>query len=135
MSDAHLTDHEWKLKMAREGKAIYVPGKTDEQVKAELKAETMTDPKDTPVTFTVTERDLEHYYSAFYASQKALHKAVATLEHLAQSDDDALGATGWAVAELAAKGLEEMAEAADKRFQEFATAVRLAAMRSRGEIE
>lgn len=36
MSDAHLTDHEWKLKMAREGKALYVPGKTDEQVKAEM---------------------------------------------------------------------------------------------------
>lgn len=39
MSDEHLTDHEWRLKMAAEGKAIYVPGKTVEQVKAELENE------------------------------------------------------------------------------------------------
>ncbi len=37
MSDAHLTDHEWKLKMAAEGKAVYVPGKTEEQIMAERK--------------------------------------------------------------------------------------------------
>lgn len=95
----------------------------------------MTDPKDTPITLTVTERDLNHYYSAFSDAQSALHKAVATLEHLAKGDSDALGETGWAVADLAAKGLQEMADAAEKRFREFATAVRLAAMRSRGEIE
>jgi hypothetical protein len=36
--DASLTDHQWRLKMAAEGKAIYVPGKSlDEQIEAEAK--------------------------------------------------------------------------------------------------
>lgn len=36
--DASLTDHQWRLKMAAEGKAIYVPGKPlDEQIEAEAK--------------------------------------------------------------------------------------------------
>jgi hypothetical protein len=32
--DSHLSDHEWRLKMSQEGKAIYVPGKTVEEMKA-----------------------------------------------------------------------------------------------------
>lgn len=27
MSDAHLSDHEWRQKMADEGKAVYIPGR------------------------------------------------------------------------------------------------------------
>lgn len=38
-TDALLSDHEWKLKMAAEGKAIYVPGKTAEQIKADFAAQ------------------------------------------------------------------------------------------------
>ncbi|MFC3059416.1 hypothetical protein [Paenirhodobacter populi] len=37
-SDARLSDHEWKWKMAAEGKAIYIPGKTAEQIKVEMAA-------------------------------------------------------------------------------------------------
>ena len=36
--DAFLSDHEWKLKMAAEGKALYIPGKTAEETKAEMAA-------------------------------------------------------------------------------------------------
>lgn len=36
--DADLSDHEWRLKMAAEGKAIYVPGRSVEEVKAEFAA-------------------------------------------------------------------------------------------------
>ncbi len=32
--DAHLSDHEWRLKMAAEGKACDVPGKTLEEMQA-----------------------------------------------------------------------------------------------------
>lgn len=35
-SDAHLSDHEWRLKMAAEGKAFYVPGRSVAEVKAEI---------------------------------------------------------------------------------------------------
>lgn len=38
-TDALLSDHEWKLKMAAEGKVIYVPGKTAEHIKAEMAAQ------------------------------------------------------------------------------------------------
>ena len=38
VTDEHLSDHQWRLKMADEGKALYIPGKTIEQVKAERKA-------------------------------------------------------------------------------------------------
>lgn len=36
MSDGleHLSDHEWRLEMARQGRAIYVPGKTSEEIRA-----------------------------------------------------------------------------------------------------
>lgn len=34
--EAVETDHEWRLRQAREGKAIYVPGKTDEEVRANM---------------------------------------------------------------------------------------------------
>jgi len=36
------TDHEFKTRMAAEGKAIYTPGKTVEQVKADLRGEKLT---------------------------------------------------------------------------------------------
>ncbi|MDF3605458.1 hypothetical protein PE067_04395 [Paracoccus sp. DMF-8] len=44
MTDEHLTDHEWKLKMASEGRAFYIPGKTTAQMKAEQaeRAESVT---------------------------------------------------------------------------------------------
>lgn len=35
-SDAFLSDHEWKLKMAAEGNAVYILGKTAEEIKAEI---------------------------------------------------------------------------------------------------
>lgn len=37
MSDANLTNHEWRPKMAAEGKAIYMTGKTAEE-RAKLNA-------------------------------------------------------------------------------------------------
>ena len=40
-SDANLTDHEWRLKMAAEGKALYIPGNTAEEMKAEMEERKM----------------------------------------------------------------------------------------------
>lgn len=41
-SDDHLTDHEWRLKMAAEGKAYYRPGKTvAESIAAETERRTL----------------------------------------------------------------------------------------------
>lgn len=33
-NDSHLSDYEWKSKMAADGKAYYVPGKTADEMKA-----------------------------------------------------------------------------------------------------
>ena len=35
MNDNHLSDHEWKLKQAQEGRAVYVPGKPDAAIRTE----------------------------------------------------------------------------------------------------
>lgn len=48
------TDHEFKTRMAAERRAIYVPGKTDEQIAAEQ--ERKAAPK--PVTLHLSENDL-----------------------------------------------------------------------------
>ena len=48
-SDRRLSDHEWRLKMAAEGKAIYVPGLSDEEVKAKLKKKQLGGPVNVPV--------------------------------------------------------------------------------------
>lgn len=55
--DAPLSDHEWKLKMAAEGKAIYIPGKTAEEIKAEMaaKAEGLARKSRRIITMTVGE--------------------------------------------------------------------------------
>ncbi len=62
MSDAHLTDHEWKLKMAAEGRAIYQPGKTVEQIKAERLQ--LEDRAARPVTLTLTFDELSKLQDA-----------------------------------------------------------------------
>lgn len=48
------TDHEFKTRMAAEGRAIYVPGKTPEQIAAEQ--ERKAAPK--PITLHLSENDL-----------------------------------------------------------------------------
>ena len=55
MTDQHLSDHEWRLKMAAEGKAFYLPGKTDEEVAAE-RAERER-PRKVALELSVTEMD------------------------------------------------------------------------------
>lgn len=42
-ADAQLTDHEWWLKMAAEGKALYLPGKTVEEMKAAMEERKMSE--------------------------------------------------------------------------------------------
>lgn len=59
MSDEHLSDHEWRLKQAREGKAIYIPGKTTAQVKAERAAAAAAAAKMHTLSLDLSEADLE----------------------------------------------------------------------------
>ena len=52
-ADKLLTDHEWRLKMAAEGKAIYVPGRSDEEVKAELRKRPLIELSEVPGGFCI----------------------------------------------------------------------------------
>ncbi|SMX50920.1 hypothetical protein [Maliponia aquimaris] len=98
MSDAQLSDHEWRLKMAREGKAIYVPGKTEEEVKARLDGETR---KSLRLHLNVSLRELEGAKIAANNAATNYGAAAHAFELLAYcigqgaiaSDDEALGST------------------------------------------
>ena len=58
--DAFLSDHEWKLKMAAEGNAVYIPGKTAEEIKAEMaaKAAALAQRSCRNITMTAGERNV-----------------------------------------------------------------------------
>lgn len=53
--DAQLSDHEWRLKQAAEGKALYIPGKSVEQMKAQMAAEAAQGQSLIPVAFEMAE--------------------------------------------------------------------------------
>ncbi|KHQ52999.1 hypothetical protein [Mameliella alba] len=95
MSDAHLTDHEWRLKQAAEGKAIYSPGKTDEQVKAEMKAYRTPRAR----RLSVSDEELTAILTAadgvsthFWQAAKTFEFLACVTEEGAISDDHGLGA-------------------------------------------
>ena len=62
MPDAHLTDHEWRLKMAAEGRALYIPGKTTAQMKAEQKKK--EDALNHHVSFSLTAGEMSRFAEA-----------------------------------------------------------------------
>lgn len=71
------TDHEFRLRMAREGRAIYTPGRSVEEVKAELAASAERAQRPIKVAFDVTEAE-------FAALDTALPDAVELIEDAAE---------------------------------------------------
>jgi hypothetical protein len=83
--DAHLTDHEWRLKMAAEGKALYLPGKTVEEMLAEdekRKADAMV--KHHRVQLDFNRDELERMTAAANGAEIYLWEAACAFELLAQ---------------------------------------------------
>ena len=78
------TDHEFKTRMAAEGRAIYVPGKTDEEIAAikERKAA----PK--PVTLHLSENDLDMITRALPQAYDLISDLGRACEFLGNSDND-----------------------------------------------
>lgn len=62
MSEENLTDHEWRLKMAAEGRAFYIPGKTTEKMKAKQKKK--EDALNHPVSFSLTAGEMSRLAEA-----------------------------------------------------------------------
>lgn len=60
--EASLSDHEWRLKMAAEGKAFYLPGKTAAQMKAHEKKK--EDALNYPVSFSLTAGEMSRFAEA-----------------------------------------------------------------------
>lgn len=87
MSDEHLTDHEWKLKMAAEGRAFYMPGKT----KAEIEAELATKARELNVMelrkVMLSQADWETLDTGIGNALEALEDAKHIFEALAWADD------------------------------------------------
>lgn len=73
-----MTDHEWRLKMAAEGRAFYRPGRSAEEVRAELSA-----PDRETITLTITLRQARALETAVVDLPELTYHAAAALDTLA----------------------------------------------------
>lgn len=85
--DKSLSDHEWKLKMAAEGKAIYIPGKTAEQMETEAAAEALRLAQVSPRTIELTEADWRALDTAIPDAIQMFEDAARVFMMLGYTDD------------------------------------------------
>ena len=98
------TDHEFKTRMAAEGKAIYSPGKTLEEIKAERRGKRVSlelyegdlrqmqkDAEDANITLSLVYSALEYLSRAAHEEEDGI-SAVLELVARASNDHQALGA-------------------------------------------
>lgn len=109
MNDDHLSDHEWRLKQAAEGKAIYVPGKPVEQVKAEREAAAAAAARKQPITLDLSAAELEALDTALPDLVDTVRDVGRVFTFLAdQPDPDQLGLMAiMRLSALAMRGLED----------------------------
>ena len=87
MADDMLSDHEWKLKMAAEGKAVYLPGKSVEEMKAELLAETAAKEGQSSRVITLPQEDWSAIDTAIPDTIEILHDVRCLLHSMAYEED------------------------------------------------
>ncbi len=126
MSDAHLSDHEWKLKMASEGKAIYIPGKTTEQVKAEMAQKEKARNEKCECLVEMPFGTWQNLPDALSEAVYALRSAQAAFGHLQEAlSDSAESDPGiLALIELSSRGLRHVCEHEGGVLDEAAFAIR-----------
>ena len=84
VSDDHLTDHEWRLKMAAEGKAYYLPGKTvSESIAAEAERQTRA----VPCTINLTEEEWRGLDTAIPDVLDVMSDVMNVFSDLSYADD------------------------------------------------
>lgn len=94
--DAHLSDHEWRLKMAAEGKAIYIPGKTVEEVLDDRAAQAEARARKVSRPVTLSEEDWSGVDTALPDTLEMLtdlHYVLLTLSYLDDLDQPEVNAT------------------------------------------
>jgi len=87
MTDAALSDHECKLRMASEGKAIYLPGKSVEEMKAELAAEAKAGERLSSWVITLSKQDWSAIDTAIPDTIEILHDVRCLLHSMAYEED------------------------------------------------
>lgn len=107
------SDHQFKTRMAAEGRAIYIPGKTLEEMRAEQAAEEERRNKLVSVTLDLTEDTLSRLDTVLPDMCELINDAAAVFAFLAdglttESIDREYPAT-WSVMRLSARALR-MAE-------------------------
>lgn len=75
---ARETDHEFKTRMAAEGRAIYIPGKTDEEVRAERAQRE----KPRPLTLHLSEDQLSQLDTGLADAVELIHDAGGVMDFL-----------------------------------------------------
>ena len=75
---AHETDHEFKTRMAAEGRAIYIPGKTDEEIRAERARRE----KPRPLTLHLSEDQLAQLDTGLAGAAELIRDAGGVMEFL-----------------------------------------------------
>jgi hypothetical protein len=83
MTARRETDHAFKTRMAAEGRAIHVPGKTEEEVKAERAARE----KPRPVTLHLSEDRMALRETGLSGASDLIHDAAAVLAFLSREPD------------------------------------------------
>ncbi|MFN3970888.1 MAG: hypothetical protein ACK4L4_05865 [Gemmobacter sp.] len=121
--DALLSDHEWRAKQAREGRAIYVPGRTDEEIRAEAEA---------PAPFSLTKGQARVLAERVEDSMLLLVDAQEALAFLARlhRDGDHDGHLGFgAVASLAERAIRKTCDEHAGDLEDLVEKLRIAGKR------
>ena len=109
MTARQETDHEFKTRMAAEGRAIYVPGKTDEQIKAERAEEAERRDTALAVTIELTQGQLDQLDTALPDAIELIEDAGAVLSFISDSlfsgHIDAEDHRAWCAMRLSARAL------------------------------
>ncbi len=107
---AHETDHEFKTRMAAEGRAFYIPGKTAEEVKSERER------REAPgeVTLDLSEDQLSQLDTALPDVMQLIQDAGSVLDfmsdYLFSGHIDAEDHRAWSTMRLSARALRLAAE-------------------------
>ena len=99
------TDHEFRLRMAREGRATYVPGKTGEEVKAAQAAHAAKAAEIRPYLIHLSRADAQSLDSALEDTLGLIRDAAAIFVFLGEGGGDSDDYAAMAICRVASRAL------------------------------
>lgn len=125
MTDDHLSDHEWRMKMAHEGRASYIPGKTFDEVKVERMARDRAAVDAVAYSVELPAGLWADLPDAISELVYVLHHAADGFDHFQENLSNAGGDPGLiGLAELSARGLRAILDKEGLAVERLGTAVR-----------